>query len=366
MAVVVKEFAAVSTQPGRPLYQAVREAIRDAIDAGAYSPGEQIPSTKDLSEQLSVSLVTAHRALQELVADGVLERAQGKGTFVHPRYFDRKSTRMQTRVGLVLHQQSSIGDFYHGQIFDGVRQAAAEHGVDLMLLRYGEDGGRSACGGYLFVNPLPRELETFAGSSGQKLPLLVVGAKSDVRRVASLDVDNVDLAHHAVEHLRSLGHTRLGYVGGDDTISNSSDRWQGFRDACREHGVSVRASQTIRSTGFRLEDAGRRALAGMLKAPDRPTAIFAGGYDFALDVYAAAALAGLKVPQDLSVVGVDDPPSAAHLSPALTTLRQPLVELGHAALTALFERIAGTTRTIVSKQLRGELVARGSTAAPRR
>jgi LacI family transcriptional regulator len=363
MAVVVKEFAAVSTQPGRPLYAAVRDAIRDAIDAGAYAPGEQIPSTKELSEQMSVSLVTAHRALQELVADGVLERAQGKGTFIHPRYLDRKSTRVQTRVGLVLHQQSSIGDFYHGQIFDGVRQAAAEHRVDLILLRYGEDGGRSSCAGYLFVNPLPRELETFAGSSAQKQPVLVVGAKSDVRRVASLDVNNVDLAHHAVKHLRSLGHTRIGYVGGDDTISNSSDRWLGFRDACRECDVTVHAACNIRSRGWRLEDDERATLTKMLSNGNRPTAILAGGYDFALDVYAAANAAGLKMPQDLSVVGVDDPPSAAHLTPPLTTLRQPLVELGHAALTALFERISGTSRRLDTRQLRGELVVRSSTSA---
>jgi len=364
MAVVVKEFAAVSTQPGRPLYQAVRDAIRDAIDAGAYTPGEQIPSTKDLSEQLSVSLVTAHRALQELVADGVLERAQGKGTFVHPRYFDRKSTRVQTRVGLVLHQQSSIGDFYHGQIFDGVRQAAAEHGVDLMLLRYGEDGGRSSCAGYLFVNPLPRELETFVGSSGQKHPVLVVGAKSDVRRVASVDVDNVDLAHQAVKHLRSLGHTRIGYVGGDDTISNSSDRWLGFRNACRECGVTVHAAHNLRSRGWRLDDDERRSLTQMLTNGQRPTAIFAGGYYFALDVYAAVTAAGLRLPNSLSVIAVDDPPSASHLTPPLTTVRQPLIELGRAALTALFERISGASRRLDTRQLQGELVVRQSTSAP--
>src|SRR5215217_7334572 len=89
MAAVVKELSAVSPQPGRPLYQTVRDAVRDAIDTGLFAPGEQIPSTKDVSSQMAVSLVTAHRALQELVADGVLERAQGKGTFVHPRYHDR-------------------------------------------------------------------------------------------------------------------------------------------------------------------------------------------------------------------------------------------------------------------------------------
>jgi DNA-binding LacI/PurR family transcriptional regulator len=361
MADVAKALSAVTPQPGRPLYQSVRDAIRNAIDARTFLPGQQIPSTKDLSEQMAVSLVTAHRALQQLVADGVLQRAQGKGTFVHPRYHERQAAPVDTRVGLVLHRDSSVADFYHGQIFEGVRQAAHELAVDLMLLRYGEDA-RTGVGGYLFVNPLPHELETFAVTAGQRQPALVVGAQSDVKRVASIDVDNVDLARHAVNHLRSLGHTRIAYVGGNESTSNSRDRWEGFQDACADAAVSVSAGHVIRSPGWRLEDAERAALIETLRQPMRPTAIFAAGYYFALDVYAAAAAAGLSIPRELSVVGVDDPASAAHLSPPLTTLRQPLVELGHTALTALFEAIAKQSGRIESRQLRGELVVRSSSA----
>jgi LacI family transcriptional regulator len=367
MAAVVKEMTAVQPQPGQPLYQAVRDAIRGVVDAGRFGPGEQIPSTKDLADQMGVSLVTAHRALQELVADGVLHRTQGKGTFVNPRYHDRKQTPTDTRIGLVLHKDSSIGDFYHGQIFEGLRRAAMEHAVDLMLLRFGDDGRPHGCAGYLFVNPLPSELETFiASSSGARQPVLVVGARSDMKRVASIDVDNVDLARLAVKHLRSLGHTRIAYVGGNDTVSNSRDRWLGFKDACRDDGVKIAAAHVIRSPGWRLEDDERQALIDTLRAPSRPSAIFAAGYYFALDVYAAAVLAEVNVPRDLSIVGVDDPPSAAHLSPPLTTLRQPLVELGHAALTALFRGISSRSgTTISSRQLRGELVIRSSSAQAR-
>lgn len=74
MAAVVKELSAVVAQPGRPLYQTVRNAVRDAIDGGLFAPGEQIPSTKDIADQMTVSLVTAHRALQELVAAGARPR----------------------------------------------------------------------------------------------------------------------------------------------------------------------------------------------------------------------------------------------------------------------------------------------------
>src|SRR5690242_7284638 len=91
----------VVAQPGRPLYLTVKEHVREAIDAGVFRPGEQMPSTKLLSEKLQVSLVTAHRALQELVGSGVLYRAQGKGTFVHDRYFDRTRALTTWRVGVL-------------------------------------------------------------------------------------------------------------------------------------------------------------------------------------------------------------------------------------------------------------------------
>src|SRR5688500_2486684 len=354
----VKELKAVSPQPGQPLYMAARDAVRTAIDAGVFIPGQQMPSTKELSEQLAVSLVTAHRALQELVASGVLQRSQGKGTFVHQRYFDRKA--IDTRIGLVFHREASIGDYYHGQIFEGVRQAAQELSTDLILLRFGEDV-RNECNGYLFVNPLPDELEQFGGDSNRKQPVLVVGAKSHLKKVCSFDVDNVDLARQAVAHLCDLGHTRIGYVGGDDQISNSRDRWRGFVDACAEFGVTPGDAHVVKGSGWRLSENERLELIRALSAKSRPTAIFAGGYYFALDVYAAAGAAGLAIPDDLSVVGVDDPPSAAHLSPPLTTLRQPLVQLGHAAVTALYERIRPNAPAIESRELRAELIVRRST-----
>jgi len=358
----MKELSAVRPQPGRPLYQSVRDAVRDAIDAGVFVPGEQIPSTKELSAQMSVSLVTAHRALQELVHAGVLQRAQGKGTFVHRRYFERKSAPLAMRVGLVLDRDASVADHYHGQIVEGVRQAAHRLAIDLVLLRFGEDG-RSGCAGYLYVNPLPNELDSFLDASGRRRPVLVVGARSHLKSVASIDVDNIDLARHAVQHLRGLGHARIAYVGGGDAVSNSRDRWLGFRDACRDAGVKLADAHVIHSPGWRLDDAQRTAVIEALRGPNRPTAVFAGGYYFALDVYAAAATAGLSIPSDLSVVGVDDPPSAAHLSPPLTTLRQPLVQLGHAALSALSQRVASGLNGIESQRLRGELIIRRSSAS---
>jgi DNA-binding LacI/PurR family transcriptional regulator len=355
----IASLGQVTAQPGRPLYLSVRDAVRTAIDAGLFKTGQRMPSTKELSEQMSVSLVTAHRAMRELVESGVLQRTQGKGTFVHQRYSERQSDLTTCRVGLVFHREASLADHYHGQVLEGVRQAANQLGVDMMLLRFGEDV-RNECDGYLYVNPLPAELEAIA-VGGNNRPNFVVGARPRNKKVCSIDVDNIDIGRQAVLHLASLGHRSIAYVGGADDISNSADRWTGFTQAMREQRLEIPETNVIKGTSWQLDDRERMSLMRVLSLPNRPTAIFAAGYHYALDVYSAAGTLGLKLPDHLSVVGVDDPPSAPHLSPSLTTLRQPLTQLGHAAVSALFAQINRSPgETPAARTLWAELVIRRS------
>src|SRR3954451_10738908 len=115
---MAKSLKAIVPQPGRPLYITARDAVREAIDQGVFKPGEQMPSTKELSEQMAVSLVTAHRALQELVTAGVLQRSQGRGTFVHDRYLETRGMMLDVRLGLIFNREASVADYYHGQILE--------------------------------------------------------------------------------------------------------------------------------------------------------------------------------------------------------------------------------------------------------
>lgn len=360
-----KQLKAVKPQPGRPLYASVKEAMMEAIETGVFVPGEQMPSTKELSEQLDVSLVTAHRALQELVSAGVLERSQGRGTFVHHRYLQRKSVIAGSRVGLVFHREASLAEFYQAQILEGIHRAATHLGIDLILLRWGEDV-RNECNGYLLINPFPDEVETFA-TQLKRQPMIVVGAQSGDQTLTCFDIDQPRLARMAMEYLAGLGHRRVGYIGGAFKQSSSRDRWAGFQEACRQLHLESKDAARIRAAGWKLDEQEKSELVELLKSPDRPTAIFAAGYTFALDVYAAALSLGLRIPQDLSVVGVDDPPSADHLSPPLTTLRQPLQQLGEDAAAALLERMSepgGARNTLTSRTVAPELVLRKSAAAP--
>jgi DNA-binding LacI/PurR family transcriptional regulator len=346
------------------LYLSVRDAIRSAIDSGVFQPGAQMPSTKILSEKMSVSLVTAHRAMRELVASGVLRRTQGKGTYVHAKYFDKDRDVSTCRIGLAFHREASLADYYHGQVLEGVRQAANQLAVDLMLLRFDEDI-RNECDGFLYVNPLADDLDAIC-DQGRRQPSFVVGARPRNKKIFSIDVDNADIGRQAVMHLVSLGHRNIAYVGGADEISNSADRWTGFSEAMKEQGLPIHESNVIKGRKWQLDDKERMALIRALSTRNRPTAVFAAGYSFALDVYAAASTVGLRLPEQLSVVGVDDPSSAPHLSPPLTTLRQPLAQLGHAAVSALVSQIqnlpgeAAAIRTLWAELI----IRRSSSIAP--
>lgn len=369
------ELKPIRPEPGRPLFQAVKDVVRAAIDAGSFAPGDRLPSTKAIADQLAVSLVTVHRALQELVATGVLRRGQGRGTFVHEEYLGRADVTAGLRFGLVFHDECSLADFYHGHVLEGVRRGAAELGADLVLLRFGEDW-RKECHGFLYVNPREEQLDrvpVFGSSSNFQLNghgkarrpgVVVIGASFDRDHVHAIDTDNADVSRQAVHHLADLGHRRIGYLGGGSDLSNNVDRWNGFRAAMQERGLSVDDAHVIREPGWRVSPDDREMVVEMLARADGPTAVFAGGYYFALDLYAAAAKAGRSVPRDLSIISVDDPPSAHHLSPPLTTLRQPLEQMGRLGAKTLFDLLHDHPPA-ESVLLRAELVRRQSTGPAR-
>lgn len=355
---VTNRLKAVVAQPGRPLYQTVKEAVRDAIDSAIFRPGEQMPSTKELSDQLSVSLVTAHRALQELVSEGVLHRTQGKGTFVHDQY-SRDRVASDCRIGLVMHEESSLANFAFAQVLEGVRQEAHARHADLLLLRSGEDV-RNECNAYLCLEPLVEEVAAFVERVNKRQPVLVLGAQIDQRNVSCVAVDDRAAAARAVEHLAAQGHRRLGYVGGADDVGDGRDQWAGFAEACRVFATAPAPSHIVRAAGRRLNDLERAALSRMLSGPQRPSAILAGEYHLALEVYAAAGKAGLRVGHDLAVVGVDDPPSAAFLAPPLTTVRRPLLQIGREGVAMLCEYLRKENPEFASRTLSAELIVRQS------
>ncbi len=309
---------------------------------------------------MSVSLVTAHRALQELDAIGLLERTRGRGTYVVENHRD---VRPKARIGVLIHRDAVISDVYHSGILEGMHRASVEFGCDLLLLG-DEVDARQDVHAYVVVNPSTSQMDVLMEQPAGACPMVVVGARSDEKDVPSVDTDNRDLATQAVHHLYHMGHRRIGcFIGGTHFIHNR-DLCEGFIQACKMLGIAEkdRPIVEVQGTGMRSDD--KLKLNRMLSEKGL-TAVFAGGYDMALEVYQAVTTIGLKIPQDLSVVGVDDPPSA-RTQPTANHAPSALAHLGHAAISGIVSHLGDDESPLKREVLRGELVIRRSTSSPSR
>jgi len=176
-------------------------------------------------------------------------------------------------------------------------------------------------------------------------------------------VDNELGGHRATEHLLDLGHRRIGCIAGPSEATPSADRVKGYARALREAGVPVQQS-LIEPGDFRYEG-GEEAAARLLSLDSLPSAVFACNDLMAIGALRAIRRAGLRVPEDISVVGFDDIVLASAVSPALTTVAQPVEQLAKISTELLLSRIEGESPSDLARiVLDTELVVRNSSASP--
>ena len=167
-------------------------------------------------------------------------------------------------------------------------------------------------------------------------------------RVAAAQLDDPDnmvlsrdreSAAEVAEHLAKLGHTRIAMITGPQSFTSTVERVAGFVNALAERGLKI-APEFMVEGGYTFESGAACAELLLSRSP-RPTAIFAGNDETAAGVYRTAYLRGLKIPDDLTVIGFDDSPLASRLCPSLTTMRQPIRDMGRAAAERVMAKIAG-------------------------
>jgi LacI family transcriptional regulator len=196
------------------------------------------------------------------------------------------------------------------------------------------------------------------------VPLVAV----DPAGVPALDVPTVGATNWAgglaaTEHLISLGHRRIGFIAGPPRLLCSRARLDGHRAALEAAGIE--SDPALVQPGTFYHESGFQAGLALLDLPDAPTAIFAGSDQMAFGVYEAARKRGLRIPDDLSVIGFDDLPEARWSSPPLTTVRQPLVEMGMVAARTVLRLAKGEEIESPRVELATHLEVRDSTSAAR-
>lgn len=197
------------------------------------------------------------------------------------------------------------------------------------------------------------------------VPVVAIDPHTGPRGATTVDSDNRGGALAATRHLIDLGHTRIAHVRGRRDLESARLREEGYRAALADAGIAF-DSALVEDGGYRPDES-TAAAERLLSLPDRPTAVFAANDSSAIRTIEIARERGIRVPEELSVVGFDDIPAAGAHEPPLTTVRQPLREMGAAAVRLLLEKLDGTeAEGDEHVRMPARLIVRGTTAPPPR
>jgi LacI family transcriptional regulator len=277
------------------------------------------------------------------------------------------------RVGSVNLVMSEVDSPYFVEIIRGVEETLERAELSMVLTTTHEEERRHrrwmarviehGTEGVILV--LPDEHAVYVEELHRHgIPFAVVDDRGEsLPDVPSVGATNFAGGFAATEYLLSLGHRRIAVIGGQPYKCTTA-RLAGYRAALQEAGVRV--EPLLMQPGSFQAKAGYASANALLDVPEPPTAIFAGNDLQAMGVYRALYERGLRVPDDMSVVGFDDVPLVALLTPALTTVRQPVREMGALATRMLLRIVAGETLESARVELTTSLMVRESCAPPRR
>jgi LacI family repressor for deo operon, udp, cdd, tsx, nupC, and nupG len=316
--------ATVSRVLSRPdiVAEGTRRKVQRAIDALAYAPNLAAAHLRTLrSRKLLVTVPDISNPFFALILQGIEETAQREGYAV------------------------LLGDTQH----DEQREE-----------RYAAILTRKEADGLIFLgHRLPTEAAALVQAMPGRAPVVNGCEFNPALGVPSVHIDNAKAATDAMAHLYGLGHRRIGVVTGPLVSPLSRDRLRGTHAGAKKAGAS--ADLVVLRGDFSIES-GQLAGERLLSQSKRPTAVFCFNDEMAIGVLEAARERGIRVPRDLSVVGFDDIRFARYVDPPLTTIAQPMREIGERTVRLLLEILNGSTTTPVSVTLPHKLVVRKSTA----
>jgi LacI family transcriptional regulator len=333
------------------------------------------PTIGDVARAARVSTATVSRVLNgntevntELAAR--VRKAISDLSYQPSRVARGLRTQRSTVWAVVI---SDIRNPFFTDMVRGVEDIAYANGYSLVLCNAEEDPDKEARYLQLAVaEHMGGVIVAPASSSKTDLTLLLDrGVKvvtvdrklSGPRLVDRVLIDNQGGAEMAVSHLVEGGCRRIACISGQPDVSTATDRLVGYKEGLRSHGIRV-SPQLIRVGDYR-EQGGKAAMAELLALPRPPDAVFVANNLMTLGALAAIAEADLLIPDDIAVVGFDDPSWASLLRPSLSTVAQPTYDLGAETARMLLQRIEGYTGAARELVLSPSLQPRASSRSPR-
>ncbi len=200
--------------------------------------------------------------------------------------------------------------------------------------------------------------------AGRNVPVAAIGRLLHVEGIDCVTADFRTGTYAAAKHLVGLGHRRIAFIGVPADPLMKLGKFEGYRQALEEAGESVRPEycvSPVTAPAFATEEDGYEGMLALMQLPEPPTAVMTRNDFAAVGALHAAHMLGKRVPQDVAVVGFDNIPMSAYLTPGLTTVSQPIVEQGRAAAEMLVQRMTDGGRVAQFAEMECELVVRAST-----
>lgn len=336
------------------------------------------PTLEVVAREAGVSKATVSKVINGRDDVGPTTRERVQAVIASMGYMPTTGRRTKDTAPTVTVLFDAFVNLYSAQVLTGVVTAGLEQGVDVVVnhLPAGNGPGalspawfRSLAGrGHAGVIVVTTEMspEQVRSCSAAGLGLVAIDPvsidPSTTDRLVSVSATNWSGGMQATEHLLSLGHRRIGFAGGPPASRPAEQRLHGHLAALGARGIP-REEDLVHLGGFAYED-GLAMAERLLSLPDRPTAVVAGCDASALGVMEAARARGLRLPEELSIVGFDDTYAAEWTSPQLTTVRQPMTEMGRVALRTVLELSNGMRPETHHFELATTLVVRSSTTPP--
>lgn len=317
---------------------------RARLRRGARFPTVTI---KQVAHEAGVSVATVSRVLNDTGPVAADTQRRVREVSERLRYFPHGAarsliTKKTHAVGVLL--PDIYGEFF-SEIIRGMDLAARERGYHLLVSGSHGDKAemeavlratRGRVDGLVVMSP-DADAQTLQANLPDTLPIVMLNSRRAGDTFDSITVDNYAGASEMVRHLASLGHRRIALVKGPANNYDARERLRGYRDTVR--ALSIERSHDFEFDGDFTEEAGYRAGELIATLDPRPTAVFATNDAMAIGVLSALHGAGVRVPEDVAVVGFDDIPICRFVSPPLTSVRVAISELGVRAIERLLHAI---------------------------
>jgi LacI family transcriptional regulator len=330
----------------------------------------------DVAAAAGVSIATVSAALNEVESARISADTRARVREVADRlgYFPNRLAQ-----GLRVQRSGTIGFVgdtvattpYAVGMVRGALEAARAAGRVMLLMNTESDPDLEArelatlrqhqVDGVLYATMYHRSVEVPAGLGAT--PVVLVDAESSDPDVSSVVPDEVAGADAAMAELLDHGHRRIGFINNPEPIPAATRRLEGYKAALKRAGIGVDPTLIVTAPSIGPEG-GYQAARRLLELPARPTGLFCFRDLMAMGVYQAAMEAGLRIPQDLSIVGFDNMEFTAGLYPALTTVALPHYEMGSWGVEQLLALMESPTERAKQVRLSGQLVRRRSVAPP--